>query len=67
MIGQKFGRLTVTEFFQRKNGRDKYVCLCDCGKEAIVEARNLKGGYTKSCGCLRSNNWKKHRGERHDG
>ena len=63
MIGQRFGKLTVIEFFDVRNSRERYVCRCDCGHEVIVEKRNLKPDGTKSCGCIRTNNWKKHRGE----
>lgn len=30
----------------------RWNCKCDCGKEKEVDASNLRGGYTKSCGCL---------------
>lgn len=30
-----------------------YSCLCDCGKETIVDAHRLSSGNTKSCGCLK--------------
>lgn len=48
LIGQKFNRLTITEYC----GKYKYLCLCDCGKEKIVNIYSLKTGHTKSCGCL---------------
>jgi hypothetical protein len=52
--GQKFGRLTVIE---RKEGHSRsnkvlWICECECGEKAIVESENLRGGKTKSCGCL---------------
>ena len=31
-----------------------WKCLCDCGNETTANGYNLKRGYTKSCGCLRS-------------
>lgn len=27
-------------------------CICDCGKEVIVDTRNLNSNHTTSCGCL---------------
>lgn len=52
MIGNKYGRLTVLEEF-RKHNEIYYRCLCDCGREKESRARNVRKGYTKSCGCLR--------------
>ena len=36
------------------NGRNHimYICGCDCGKQVVVKAENLRSGNTKSCGCL---------------
>lgn len=48
ITGERFGRLTVLSY----SGGGKYLCLCDCGKETIVNTYNLKNGTTKSCGCL---------------
>lgn len=51
LTGQKFGDLTVIE-----RGYDSYsqytlwLCACDCGRERIVRADNLKSGNTKTCG-----------------
>jgi hypothetical protein len=52
LSGQKFGRLTVLTFFETRNGKSKWLCRCDCGKEKVVSATDLKSGNTKSCGCL---------------
>lgn len=54
--GCRFGKLTVIDFAEphhrRKNDRAKYFyCICDCGKETIVNGRNLRSGSCKSCGC----------------
>lgn len=48
IIGEKFGRLTVIEKLQG----GQYLCKCDCGNYTVVKTSNLKGGNTKSCGCL---------------
>lgn len=54
MIGKKFGRLTVMgNAGLDKQQRRKLDCVCDCGKEIIVSAYNVKSGHTNSCGCLR--------------
>jgi len=55
-IGEKFHMLTVLEVIRLKNKNNKTIakfrCMCDCGKEHIASAGNIKGGATKSCGCL---------------
>ena len=52
--GLRFGRLTVVEEAARRNKKHRYwLCLCDCGRETIVESSHLRSGHTKSCGCYR--------------
>ena len=51
LSGQKFTRLLVLEKIETE-GRTTFKCLCDCGKTKNVKSENLKGGSTKSCGCL---------------
>lgn len=53
LAGQKFGRLIVVKRAENRRGRVRWRCLCDCGNETIVGARNLKSGNTRSCGCYR--------------
>lgn len=50
-IGQRFGRLTVKSRLPNKNKDVRFLCICDCGKEASVRSDHLKSGKTKSCGC----------------
>lgn len=52
MTGQKFGRWTVIGFDCNKNRRTMWKCRCDCGTERSVEGARLRGGRSKSCGCL---------------
>lgn len=59
LTGERFGRFTVigkTTPYIDKNGKKhlKWLCKCDCGKEAIVSSWNLTHGKSKSCGCLRN-------------
>lgn len=53
LSGKKFGKLTA---ISRTRGKDKrrvyWICKCECGKETIVQAADLKSGHTRSCGCL---------------
>lgn len=53
LTGKRFGRLTVVEFVESKNGKSKWKCACDCGLSVIAVGGNLRSGNTKSCGCLR--------------
>ena len=52
MIGQKYNRLTVLSLSGTKNRRGMMLCRCDCGAEKKIEARRIRQGTTKSCGCL---------------
>lgn len=47
--GKRYGRLTAI----RHVGKQNWLCRCDCGKEVVVDGRNLTCGHTKSCGCLK--------------
>lgn len=58
-IGSRYGRLVVTSgpHVKRvgKDGQRKqyFDCVCDCGKEKLVQSGKLKTGWTVSCGCFR--------------
>ena len=59
--GHRFGMLTVKTAivpYKGKNGKIRrlYICLCDCGKEHVVEQCYLQYGKTNSCGCLNHRN-----------
>ena len=51
LAGKRFGRLTVIEF-DYESSDTKWICKCDCGNTVSVKASSLRGGNTKSCGCL---------------
>lgn len=51
LTGQKFGKLKVVEYSYSKD-KPHWLCICDCGKEIIVNGNSLKRGNTKSCGCF---------------
>lgn len=54
LTGQKFGRLTaIKKVGTNSQGNFMWLCLCDCGKETVVNSQRLKRGRTKSCGCLK--------------
>lgn len=53
MIGEKFGRLTVSGLSHRdERYRKWWLCKCECGKETTLHTGNLRSGNTRSCGCL---------------
>lgn len=51
---QKFGKLTVIEKDEIKDGRQFWKCKCDCGKFTVASATSLLCQGKKSCGCIRS-------------
>jgi hypothetical protein len=64
--GQQFGRLKVlARATNDKHNKARWLCACDCGRQAIVGGRNLLTGLARSCGCLRketvSRLWSTHR------
>ena len=56
LVGQKFNKLTVLERVGTKivsgNKNALWRCKCECGNEVEVISSYLKGGNTKSCGCI---------------
>lgn len=59
MTGRRIGRLHVLGPAKSLPGKQhKYGamwrCLCDCGQEAVRRGGNLRTGFVKSCGCIRS-------------
>lgn len=55
IIGRKYGKLTVVQYF--KGAYPRYLCKCDCGKETNVAYANLYNGKTNACrGCSRKAN-----------
>lgn len=59
LVNKRFGRLLVIKRETSLNGRTRWLCKCDCGKECVVRSSSLKSGNTKSCGCYRTENAKK--------
>lgn len=52
LTGQRFGKLTVLAPADNIGSRTAWLCRCDCGQERVVKTCRLRGGHTKSCGCL---------------
>lgn len=53
ITGKKYNKLTAIDRVENsKNGKTRWLCLCECGNKTIVSGSNLKNGLVKSCGCL---------------
>jgi len=55
--GLRFGRWEIVEqavSHRQPNGKlcRRFLCKCECGKEAIVVLHTLRNGRSLSCGCL---------------
>ena len=61
LSGQRFGRLIAvrTDGIDHR-GQHRWLCRCDCGKEKTVPVTYLTAGWTRSCGCLRTETAIKH-------
>ncbi len=49
MVGKKFGKWLVKKECGSLYGRPAYLCICDCGKEKIVNGNELRRGKTRGC------------------
>ena len=54
LTGQRFTRLTVLGRHPENASNDKprWICSCDCRAEVVVHGSSLRGGTSRSCGCL---------------
>lgn len=52
-VGKKFGKIYTKEIVRGKGQRPKYLCVCDCGKEKLIDVSSVKRG-ADSCGCFTS-------------
>ena len=50
LTGKKIGRLTIISL-KAKGKRTKWNCICDCGKEKIIDGQHLRSKKIISCGC----------------
>jgi hypothetical protein len=51
LIGKKFGKLFVVEFYKIIKGSYLWKCECECGNVSFPTTRNLNKGNSTSCGC----------------
>jgi hypothetical protein len=54
LTGMRFGRLIAKKVYEPSPlaQNERWECLCDCGKTAVVNRKCLMRGGTQSCGCL---------------
>jgi len=59
--GKRFGRLVAIRRVENyKDGRARWLCKCDCGKETTVIYSSMASGNTISCGCALTEALTKH-------
>ena len=51
LTDKRFGRLTVISRAQNNGRHVVWLCQCDCGNMTTIQATNLSGGRSTSCGC----------------
>jgi hypothetical protein len=51
-IGLRFDRLTVLSEAPMRGTRRYVILRCDCGTVIEADLAHLRGGHTRSCGCL---------------
>lgn len=56
-IGTKYGRLIIIEEAKKSLTKRMFRCSCECGGYATVRLNQLVNGMTKSCGCLKKENF----------
>lgn len=57
-VGARLGRLQIIGegkpyFWRGRFSRNRWLCICDCGRETAVREDLFRSGRTISCGCAR--------------
>lgn len=52
LVGKKYGKLEVMDFWGLEEGHYYWNCRCECGNFRKTDGGSLRSGVTKSCGCL---------------
>lgn len=53
-VGKKYNRWTVLQLAGKNNRNEmKALVKCECGTERVLVIAAVRGGYSKSCGCLK--------------
>ena len=51
--GHTYGRLTAIESVPDRHPKH-WLCRCTCGRTKVVSGNKLRSGWTRSCGCYRT-------------
>jgi len=62
LTGKTFGNLKVIRRVGTKRQQALWRCRCSCGRTADVVGYNLRSGTTRTCGCGKAQNGRKHGG-----
>ena len=54
LTGQMFGRWRVVGVSHTVHNKKFWRCACQCGADGVVSVTSLRSGYSRSCGCLKS-------------
>lgn len=54
VCGDRYGRLIALRRTANQGRRTVWLFRCDCGNEVALRLELVRGGTTKSCGCLRA-------------
>lgn len=51
--GQKFGKLTALSIVEHCGAHKpaRWLCMCECGNQKVVDSQLLRRGIVKDCGC----------------
>lgn len=61
ITGMRFGKcVALKRIGSNKRGEALWECKCDCGNLFVTVCGKLRGGHTKSCGCLLKDSVKMH-------
>lgn len=52
LSGKIFNFLTAIRIGTRIGTKNKWICICKCGRECMIRSSHLKSGQIKSCGCI---------------
>ena len=64
-IGEKYNYWTIINTAPSRHKHKYWLCQCDCGTIREVLGTDLKNNKSKSCGCIKSKNFKNEIGNKY--